>query len=80
VVRARLRRIALVERRARSSHFRSSGSASNSSALAAMVVSSFSPVAWPAPTKNPASNNETRSIVLREYVGMAQGLPGSSRS
>jgi hypothetical protein len=35
-------------------------------AIAAIVVSSFSPVAWPTPTKNPASNKVTRSIVLRE--------------
>ena len=43
-----------------------------------MVVSSFSPVAWPAPTKNPASSRVTRRIVLREYVGSAQGRCGSS--
>lgn len=55
-----------VERRARSSQRRSSGSRMSSSVLAARVVSSFSPVAWPAPTKNPASRSDTRNIVLRE--------------
>ena len=33
--------------------------------FAAIVVSSFSPVAWPTPTKNPASNKVTPSDVAR---------------
>src|SRR5262245_45987172 len=45
-----------------------------------MVVSSFSPVAWPAPTKKPANNNDTRSIVLREYVARVQGRRKSRRA
>ena len=36
-------------------------------------------MARPIPTKNPASNSVTRSIVLREYVGIAQGRRGSSQ-
>jgi len=57
---------ALVERRARESQRRSRGSSINSIVFAAIVVSSFSPVAWPTPTKNPASKRVTLSIVLRE--------------
>ena len=34
--------------------------------FAAIVVSSFSAIARPAPTKNPANNNVTRNMVLRE--------------
>jgi len=57
---------ALLDRCARCSHRRSSGSAIRLVAFAAMVVSSFSPVAWPTPTRNPASRSVTRSMVLRE--------------
>ena len=42
------------------------------------VVSSFSPVAWPVPTKNPASSSVARISVLREYVVSAHGRAGSS--
>src|SRR5665213_3138729 len=69
---------ALLDFCARSSHSRGNGSSINSSVFAAIVVSSFSPVACPTPTKNPASNNVTRNNVLREYVGIAQGQFGSS--
>src|SRR5258706_6479907 len=57
-----------------------SGASINAKSFAAIVVSSFSAMALPAPTKNPANNNVTRNIVLREYVGIAQGRCGSSNS
>ena len=69
---------ALSERTARASHRAPSGSAIKSKLFAAIVVSSFKPVAWPTPTKNPASSNVARIIVLREYVVSAHGRAGSS--
>ena len=50
----------------------------SSSLFEEIVVSSLRPVARPAPTQKPASNSDTRNIVLREYVGRAQDRKGSS--
>lgn len=67
---------ALVDRLARSSHRLSRRLSMSSGLFAAMVVSSFSPVGCPVPTKNPATSKVTLIIVLREYVANEQGTPG----